>query len=101
MRREGDGGSAYVPPVGLLHLLRQAVVVVSVPQPVVVSVVPHPVVVLVFPNETVGPFLQAVPGVAPSHLAQDSPQTAWLRCNWLPVVRCPITLFWLSTYCHY
>ena len=74
MRREGDGGSAYVPPVGLLHLLCQAVVVQSV------------VVVLVLPDETVGPLLQAVSRVAPPHFAQDSPQTAWLRCNRLPVV---------------
>ena len=83
MWREGDRGSSSVPAVGLFHLLRQAVVVVSV------VVLPQAL------PETVGPHLplQAVAGVAPSHLAQDSPQTAWLRCNWLPVVGCPVTLF--------
>ena len=73
MRRERDGSPATVPNVvGLLHLLCQAAVVV-----VVVPVVPgvlHQVVA------------EAVAGVASPHLVQNSPQAAWLRCNWLPIV---------------
>ena len=70
MRRERDGSPASVPPVvGLLHLLCQAAVVV-----VVVPGVLHQVVA------------EAVAGVASPHLVQNSPQAAWLRCNWLPIV---------------
>ena len=92
--REGDGSSAPVPAVCLLHILRQPVVV-PVPQPVAV-----PVVLLgqVLPETGVGPPLplQALPRVAPPHLAQDSPQSTRLRCNRLPVVRRPVIAFWLS-----
>ena len=71
MRRECDGSPATVPPVvGLLHLLPQAAVVVV---PVVPGVL-HQVVA------------EAVAGVASPHLVQNSPQAAWLRCNWLPIV---------------
>ena len=71
MRRERDGSPASVPPVvGLLHLLCQAAAVVVV----VVPGVLHQVVA------------EAVAGVASPHLVQNSPQAAWLRCNWLPIV---------------
>ena len=73
MRRERDGSPANIPPVvGLLHLLCQAVVVV--------------VAVVVVPGVLHQVVAEAVAGVASPHLVQNSPQAAWLRCNWLPIV---------------
>ena len=74
MRRERDGSPATIPPVvGLLHLLCQAAVVAAV-------------VVVVVPGVLHQVVAEAVAGVASPHLVQNSPQAAWLRCNWLPMV---------------